>query len=117
MAKRVTKKLRKAQEAFQKRVVKHLTALGAMENNWHFVLQTQAGALFIHVYEDWIAQRFDNAKAGYALTRKACSFSCSPYNGKWNYHYFENEVLTEDCENDWKDDLERLSFAILPAGD
>lgn len=45
-----------------------------------YEFETIVGRLRITLYDDWIAGRFDDPDAAYAMV------DCNPFSGKWNWH-------------------------------
>jgi len=61
----------------------YLTSIGARPSNFYaYVLDTIIGELWITVYDDWIACRWDNVDKA-----RAAGLGCNPYSGKWNFHF------------------------------
>jgi hypothetical protein len=90
---RVTKKLIAAREVFALRFIAIMEAAHAIavpdpagSPRAEFVLVTPIGNLDVTIFEDWIATRFENERAGYAFTRYTGNVS-NQYSGKWNWHY------------------------------
>jgi hypothetical protein len=56
MARKVTKRLQKAQAQFKAAVTEYLVGLGAQPGRFYdYKLDTPAGVLHMTVYEDWLA--------------------------------------------------------------
>jgi hypothetical protein len=83
-----TKRLLKAQAFFQRNVQEFLESVGAVKDNDGFILNTPIGQLNIHIYENWIACRFENQYAATVFTKGASN----PYSGKWNWLYHDDPV-------------------------
>lgn len=90
---RLTKKLTKAREFFQRNAIEQIEFLGAKphERLDGHVIDTPAGSLRIHVFPDaWIATCFDDEHLGHVVTK---AIGCRPDqvaswpSGKWNFHY------------------------------
>jgi hypothetical protein len=123
--KRESKKTRAAQLRFQQRVAEFLVSVGAVRDEEHaaylqemlrtenrpenygslefwqdnqhhqFTLATNIGELKIHVYDNWIACRFEDNQAGGLF-----SDQCSASSGKWNFHY-DDESLNDEVTTAW----------------
>ena len=95
-----TKWFAKAAEAFKQRVSTWILANGGIlrekRDGWEHEIQTPAGRLKITVYEDWIAQRFDDPEKG----RKLSSLMSVSKVGKCNFHYGHIIEKCEDLECD-----------------
>ena len=87
LGRRKTKRLLKAEEDFKTVVTNYIVGLGARPGRFYqFEMDTPAGLLYLSVYEDWLATRFDDVKRGTAFTQ-TCGQSSNPYSGKWNFHF------------------------------
>jgi hypothetical protein len=84
----ITKKLLKAQTFFKKNVQEFIESVGATNNNDGFILNTPIGQLSIHIYECWIACRFENQYAATVFTKGVSN----PFSGKWNWLYHDDPV-------------------------
>jgi len=102
----VTKKLLKAQAFFQHNVQEFLESVGATNNNDGFILHTPIGLLNIHIYENWIACRFDDVCAATVFTKGVSN----PFSGKWNWLYHDNEITLNNglAIGDFVHAIERL---------
>jgi hypothetical protein len=82
-------RLLKAQEFFQRNVSEFLESVGAVKQDDGFILNTPIGQLNIHIYNCWIACRFDDVHAATVFTKGISN----PFSGKWNWLYY-NDVGT-----------------------
>ena len=61
-----------------------------------WTLQTDAGVLRFHLFDDWIAGQFESPSIAKEFV------DCNPYSGKWNFHTHatiyesQSEVVTLD---------------------
>ncbi len=77
--------MKKPRFAFATKVVAELHRLGARQGGiYGWQLDTCAGLLEIHPYEDWIACRFDDVELAKA---KVSSGDLNCYSGKWNWNF------------------------------
>ena len=82
---------KKARAAFQREACAVLDILGTLvpdpgrmdEEPIEYMVNTRAGALRVHVYDDWIACRFEDVAKAREVVR---SGKLNPYSGKWNWH-------------------------------
>ena len=94
---------------FKAEVERRLTALGATRNQggYDYAVATVAGKLYVTIYEDWIACRFEEPERAKAIgdTR------LNPCSGKWNHHYddaeFESRRTTRLCVDYFFMELDR----------
>jgi hypothetical protein len=102
----ITKKLLKAQEFFQRNVREFIESVGAKLNNNGFVLDTLIGQLNIHIYENWIACRFEDVCAATVFTKGVSN----PFSGKWNWLYHDDVVTLNNglAIGDFVHAIERL---------
>lgn len=63
-----------------------LQSLGAQpaEYSYPWQLQSVAGVLRLHPYDNWLACRFEDVAAAKALVGHG---QLNPYSGKWNWHF------------------------------
>ena len=81
-------------QAFQARVREILAEVGAQSlGDEHYVIQSPFGPWHVHLYDNWVATRFDNAE----LASKHV-YGVNSYTGKFNFHYYEkaNLEMAED---------------------
>jgi len=83
-----TKQLQKAQSFFRHNVQEFLESVGATNNNDGYILHTPIGKLSIHIYENWIACRFDDVHAATVFTKGVSN----RFSGKWNWHYYNDPI-------------------------
>ena len=72
-----------------------LSRHGPLGEYERYTIQTKAGPLLVHVYDDWVACRFDDvarAKIHFGYMPGVNS-RLNPYSGKWNWHTWD--VSTE----------------------
>jgi len=119
---RDTKRFKKASEGFKKRVAQHVLDNGGKyreplpkrgDLGIFMVIDTPVGGLKISIYEDWIAQQFDDEKAAHQFTKKYCSYyqTSNPHSGKCNFHYGISKCEElEDVllERDWQQWLSKV---------
>ncbi len=84
----ITKKLLKAQSFFRHNVQELIESVGATRHNDGYILHTPIGKLSIHIYDCWIACRFEDQFAATVFTKGISN----PFSGKWNWHYYNNEI-------------------------
>ena len=103
MATRITKAEQANREWFKAEIGRRLTALGATQNRdcghaYEYAVATVAGNLYVTVYDDWIACRFEEPERAKAAASDA---RLNPYSGKWNHHYdaaeFKGRRTTRHC--------------------
>jgi hypothetical protein len=83
-----TKRLLKAQAFFHRNVQEFIESVGALKQAHGFTLATPIGQLSIHIYDCWIACRFEDVCAATVFTKGVSN----PYSGKWNWHYYNDAV-------------------------
>jgi len=99
MATRITKAERANREWFKAEINRRLAALGAIRNQggYEYAVATVAGSLYVTVYDDWIACRFEEPERAKAIS----DTRLNPYSGKWNHHYddadFKSRRTTQHC--------------------
>ena len=84
----MTTRLLKAQHFFRHNVEEFIESLGATNNNDGYILNTPIGQLNIHIYENWIACRFEDQYAATVFTKGVSN----RYSGKWNWLYHNDPV-------------------------
>jgi len=76
---------------FAQEVTKAIQALGAKETGaYGWQLDTRAGLLELHPYEDWVACRFDDVERAKATVYFG---ALNPYSGKWNWHFVKPDAV------------------------
>ena len=107
---RITKEEQANHEWFKAEIGRRLEALGATRNRdcgYEYAVATVAGSLYVTVYDDWIACRFEEPERAKAIgdTR------LNPYSGKWNHHYdaaeFKSRRTTRHCVDYFFIELDR----------
>ena len=110
---RITKEEQANHEWFKAEIGRRLEAVGATRNRdcdyaHEYAVATVAGNLYVTIYDDWIACRFDEperAKAAVSDPR------LNPYSGKWNHHYdpaeFKGRRTTRHCVDYFFIELDR----------
>lgn len=89
-----SKQLAKAQQRFKETLTDYIVAKGAQPSRFYqYELDTPAGRLWISIYDDWIACRFDDVELGRQFTA-TCGRTCNPYSGKWNFHFFNGHAAS-----------------------
>ncbi len=72
---------------FAREITQVLRALGAREGrSYAWQLDTRAGQLDIHPFEDWVACRFDDVERA---RREVSHGQLNCYSGKWNWHFVQ----------------------------
>lgn len=118
MAKKMTKR---EISAFMGAASKMLVALGgvptenAVDPKNQLTLNTIAGPLRCHVYDNWIAMQFDDEKKAVELIHFG---NLNPYSGKWNWMYNHPEPsdlspLMFDLLGITSSDLEKAGNSII----
>jgi hypothetical protein len=92
---RISKAEQKRRERFMKIVCEGVEAAGGTRDPrgheaGEYILQTPVGPLSIHIFDDWIANRFVSTKGGEAATHGCCGRT-----GKWNFHRCDAHDLFE----------------------
>ena len=97
---RITKEEQANRKWFKAEIGRRLEALGATRNRdrgYDYTLTTVAGNLYVTVYDDWIACRFEEPERAKAIS----DTRLNPYSGKWNHHYddaeFKSRRTTQRC--------------------
>ena len=109
---RITKAEQANREWFKAEIGRRLEGLGATKNRdcdhaCEYAVATVAGKLYVTIYEDWIACRFEEPERANATgdTR------LNPYSGKWNHHYddaeFKSRRTTRHCVDYFFMELDR----------
>ena len=80
-----TKRLLKAQAFFRRNVQEFIESVGAVNHNDGLILHTPIGLLNIHIYDCWIACRFEDVHAATVYTKG----TSNRFSGKWNWHYYD----------------------------
>ena len=84
----ITKKLLKAQAFFRYNVQEFLESVGAVKQDDGFILNTPIGQLNIHIYDCWIACRFEDVYAATVFTKGVSN----RFSGKWNWLFCDDPV-------------------------
>ena len=105
---RITKPANRAW--FKAEVERRLLALGATRNQagtYDYTVATVAGKLYVTVYDNWIACRFEEPERAKAIS----DTRLNPYSGKWNHHYddadFTSRRTTQLCVDYFFMELDR----------
>ncbi len=68
-----------------------LQPVAGLHPEW--VVLTKAGLLYITLFENWVAMRFDDAgKAKQILSERTSLTGFNKHSGKWNYHPLPHEA-------------------------
>jgi hypothetical protein len=84
-----SERLLRAQAFFRHNVQEFIESVGAVRNGDGYILRTPIGQLNIHIFENWIACRFENVRLATVFTKG----KSNRYSGKWNWHYY-NDATT-----------------------
>jgi hypothetical protein len=84
----ISKKLLKAQAFFRRNVSEFIESVGAVKHKDGFILNTPIGQLSIHIYDCWIACRFEDVQAATLFTKG----TSNRFSGKWNWLYHDDAV-------------------------
>jgi hypothetical protein len=110
MAKRISKTEQVNRKWFKAEIDRCLVELGAIrdgESMYDYAVATVAGKLYITIYEDWIACRFEEPERAKATG----DMRLNPYSGKWNHHYddaeFKSRRTTRHCVDYFFMELDR----------
>ena len=96
-----------------------LEALGATRNRdcdyaHEYAVATVAGNLYVTVYDNWIACRFEEPESAEAIS----DTRLNPYSGKWNHHYddaeFTSRRTTRLCVDYFFMELDRYLPEVQP---
>jgi hypothetical protein len=90
---------KKQVEVFIKTATDCLERIGSAvpEEARSYVVTTRGGPLLVHIYDDWLACRFDDVALAKKVFGKQLQFN--QYSGKWNWHgldvvpAFERQVM------------------------
>ena len=90
---RITKEEQANREWFKAEVGRRLETWGrpatAIAKHTHeYAVATVAGNLYVTIYDDWIACRFEEPERAKAIS----DTRLNPYSGKWNHHYDDAEI-------------------------
>ncbi len=119
MAKHVTKAEQANREWFKSEIDRRLAELGAIRNGdcghaYEYAVATVAGNLYVTVYDDWIACRFEEPARAKAIS----DTRLNPYSGKWNHHYdpdeFKDRRTTRHCVDYFFIELDRYLPEVKP---
>lgn len=76
--------------ALQSGTLAFLSEIGAVPDDdsriYEYRLETPFGAWRVHVFDDWIATRFDEPARAHARV------ACNPCSGKWNFYCTNADV-------------------------
>ena len=109
---RITKAEQANRELFKAEIGRRLEGLGATRNRdcdhaCEYAVATVAGNLYVTVYDDWIACRFEEPERAKAIS----DTRLNPYSGKWNHHYddaeFKSRRTTRHCVDYFFMELDR----------
>lgn len=119
MARHVTKAEQANREWFKAEIDRRLAELGAIRNGdcghaYEYAVATVAGNLYVTVYDDWIACRFEEPARAKAIS----DTRLNPYSGKWNHHYdpdeFKGRRTTRHCVDYFFIELDRYLREVKP---
>ena len=114
---RITKEEQANREWFKAEIGRRLEALGAIGSRdcgYDYAVATVAGNLYVTVYDDWIACRFEEPERAKAIS----DTRLNPYSGKWNHHYddaeFKGRRTTRLCVDYFFMELDRYLPEVQP---
>ena len=116
MATRITKAEQANRQWFKAEMGRRLADLGATRNQggYEYAVATVAGNLYVTVYDDWIACRFEEPERAKAIS----DTRLNPYSGKWNHHYddaeFKSRRATQRCVDYFFIELDRYLPEVKP---
>lgn len=92
-----------------------LLQLGASrtsEVRQEYKIDTVVGALFVHIYDNWVHCRFENVAAA-RKNLKISHIRLNQFSGKWNWHHFDvNPAVLEVEKPTVRDHLQLLADVV-----
>lgn len=87
---------RSFKKGFEQSARRYLLAAGASEvGPLEYLLETTAGTLRVHVYDDWLACRFQDVGKALAVLSGPSLGRLNRWSGKWNFHFFGEWTVDE----------------------
>lgn len=98
-------------KAFNARAAELIRRLGGYEkHSGDFILHSRAGDLELRIVKGitGVMSRFADPQAAIVFT-DSIGRPCNQYSGKWNFHYFGNELVPATVDSDLAWHLEQLA--------